>query len=392
MTAPTITYDIYSDESLSNPYPIYEELRALGSAVWMEPHNAFVLPRYTACRDALRNWRVFASGNGVMMNDPMNAAASNQLMLCTDGERHSKLRSVVGAPLMTKALDNVRPLIETEAAALVDRLVAQRTFDAVSEFAQHLPVTIVSELVGLPEAGRERMLPWASAVFNSIGPLNQRGLDSIGNIIEMNEFVATKCTRDAVKPGGWAEALWDAVDRGDMDPSEPAMQLHNYTGPSLDTTINATSNMIWLFSQNPEQWNLLRRQPELIPNAIDEVLRLESPVQGFSRCTTESVDVDGITLPAGARVLMLYAAANRDERQFADPTVFDIQRANAGDHLGLGHGRHVCPGAHLARLEMRSLLNSLLPKVARFDLVESSMALNNTMRGLATCTVNVIPA
>jgi cytochrome P450 len=100
MTAPTITYDIYSDESLSNPYPIYEELRSLGSAVWMEPHNAFVLPRYTACRDALRNWRVFASGNGVMMNDPMNAAASNQLMLCTDGERHSKLRSVVGAPLI----------------------------------------------------------------------------------------------------------------------------------------------------------------------------------------------------------------------------------------------------------------------------------------------------
>jgi cytochrome P450 len=144
MTAPTITYDIYSDESLSNPYPIYEELRSLGSAVWMEPHNAFVLPRYTACRDALRNWRVFASGNGVMMNDPMNAAASNQLMLCTDGERHSKLRSVVGAPLMTKALDNVRPLIETEATALVDRLVAQGTFDAVSEFAQHLPVTIVS--------------------------------------------------------------------------------------------------------------------------------------------------------------------------------------------------------------------------------------------------------
>ena len=392
MTTPTTSRDVYSDESLANPYPLYDELRSLGSAVWMEPHQAFVLSRYAACRDALRNWRVFSSASGVMMNQPLNDAASGLLMLCTDGERHGTLRSIVGAPLMTKALADVRPVIEAEAGALVERLVAQGSFDAVCEFARHLPVKIVSDLVGIPEAGRAQMLPWASAVFNSIGPLNQRCLDSIGLLVEMNEFTNTQCTRESVRPGGWAAALWDAVDRGEIEPHEPAMQLNNYTGPSLDTTINATSSMIWLFAQNPHQWQLLREQPELIPNAIDEVLRLETPVQGFSRYTTESVEVDDVTIPSGSRVLVLYGAANRDDRHFADPTVFDIERHNAGDHLGLGHGRHACPGAHLARLEMRSLLNALLPKVAGFDLVESSLAINNTTRGLATCTVRVIAA
>ncbi len=390
-TLPTTDRDVYSDAALADPYPIYAELRSLGSAVWMGAHQAFALTRFEACRDALRNWKVFTSARGVMMNEPLNRAASDQLMLCTDGERHSKLRAVVGAPLMNKALDSVRPLIETEANALVDRLIDQGTFDAVSELAQHLPVTIVSELVGLPEAGRQQMLPWAAAVFNSIGPMNQRCIDSIATLVEMNDFTNTQCTRDAVRPGGWAAALFDAVDRGEIDEHEPAMQLNNYTGPSLDTTINATSSMIWLFSQSPEQWNMLRQRPDLIPNAIDEVLRLETPVQGFSRCTTEVIRVDGTTIPADSRVLVLYGSANRDDRHFADPTVFDIARRNAGDHLGLGHGRHACPGANLARLEMRSLLTALLPKVARFDLVESTLAFNNTTRGLATCTVSVIP-
>ena len=236
------------------------------------------------------------------------------------------------------------------------------------------------------------MVPWASAVFNSIGPMNQRTVDCLGLIVEMSEFSTTQCTRDTVRPGGWAAGLWAAADRGDIEAHEPAMQLNNYTGPSLDTTINATSNMVWLFSQHPEQWDLLRRRPDLIMNAIEEALRIESPIQGFSRCTTDDVDVDGETIPKDARVLVLYGSANRDERHFADPTVFDIERGNAGDHLGLGHGTHVCPGAHLARMELRALLTALVPKVARFDLVESSLALNNTTHGFATCTVNVVPA
>ncbi len=392
MQAPTTAHDLYSDELLNDPYEVYDELRSQGAAVWMEAHQAYVLPRYDGCREALRTWKVFSSAHGVMMNDPINQALGGRVMLCTDGEQHARQRVVVAAPLTLKALTDVRSYIESEAVALVDRVVAGETFDAAGEFAHHLPVTIVGSLVGVPEAGRDRLVEWASAAFNTIGPINQRTIASFPLIEEMNAFVEQECTREKVTPGSWSAGLWDAADRGDLAAHEPQIQINNYLGPALDTTIHSTTNMIWLFARHPDQWALLRRRPELVPDAINEVLRIESVIQGFSRFTTENYELDGIPIPAGSRTLVLYGSANRDDRHFADPTRFDIERFNAGDHLSLGHGSHACPGGHLARMEMRALLEALLPKVERFELIESSRAINNVIRGLATCTVKVKPA
>ena len=165
--------------------------------------------------------------------------------------------------------------------------------------------------------------------------------------------------------------------------------MNDYMGPSLDTTIFATANMIWLFARHPDQWTLLREQPDLTLNAINEVLRIETVIQGFSRVLTEDHTVDGTTMPAGSRVLVLYGSANRDERQFADPARFDITRTNASEHLALGFGAHSCPGGNLARLELRALLTALLPRVERFELVEAVPKLNNVLHGLGTCVVTV---
>jgi cytochrome P450 len=123
ITSPATTRDLYSDELLLDPYPMYEELRSQGSVVWMEAHGAYVLPRFEECRDALRNWRVFTSSQGVMMNDPINQMLGGQVMLCLDGEAHTKLRTIVGAPLTPKALADVQAEIDLEAIGL-ERLVA----------------------------------------------------------------------------------------------------------------------------------------------------------------------------------------------------------------------------------------------------------------------------
>jgi cytochrome P450 len=392
ITSPATTRDLYSDELLLDPYPVYEELRSQGPVVWMEAHGAYVLPRFEQCRDALRNWRVFTSSQGVMMNDPINQMLGGQVMLCLDGEAHTKLRTIVGAPLTPKALVDVQAEIDLEAIGLVERLVATGTFDAAGELAQYLPVNVVSRLIGLPESGRDRLLDWARAAFNTIGPFNQRTLESLPLIEEMNGFITSACTRDEMVPGGWGAQLWDAQDRGDLAENDAQMQLNNYLGPALDTTVNSIGSMIWLFSQHPEQWTLLRDRPDLIGNAINECMRMESAIQGFARHTTKDDTIGGSTLPAGSRVLVLYGSANRDDRQFADPTRFDIERANARDHLAFGYGSHVCAGANLARTEMRALLEALLPRVRKFELVESSRRLNNVTRGFATCMVNALPA
>jgi cytochrome P450 len=115
-------------------------------------------------------------------------------------------------------------------------------------------------------------------------------------------------------------------------------------------------------------------------------------IQGFSRFTTVDHDVDGITLPAGSRVFISYGAANRDDRKFADPDRFDIERSNAPEHLGLGYGAHSCPGGHLARMELRALLDALLPRVERFEIQSVTRKLNNVIRGLDTCIVEAVRA
>src|SRR5262249_7297940 len=155
----------------------------------------------------------------------------------------------------------------------------------------------------------------------------------------------------------WAEAIVDAVDRGEVDEAARPALMIDYMGPSLDTTIYAIVNGVWLFAEHPEEWRKVCDAPSLVPSAINEILRMESPVQGFSRLLTRDYDMDGITLPEGSRAIALYGAANRDERRFSDPDRFDVTR-NPTDQLAFGSGPHVCVGLHLARLEMIAIFRA----------------------------------
>lgn len=163
-----------------------------------------------------------------------------------------------------------------------------------------------------------------------------------------------------------------------------------YLVPSLDTTISAIGNAIWLFGRYPEQWDKVRENPSLIPNAFKEVLRLESPIQGFSRKATSDYEVEGISIPAGSRVVVLFASANRDERKWRHPDIFDVTRNTSG-HLGFGYGIHLCAGASLARLEGQAILSALAQRVERFELGKSTRKLNNVIRGLSSLAVTVHP-
>jgi cytochrome P450 len=388
VAAPTSDIELYSDEALLDPYPRYQVLRDLGSAVWLEAYGMYAMARFGDCRDALRNWPVFSSAQGVMMNALMNETLIG-IVLCADGDEHAAMRKVIGGPLTPQALAVVRDTITEEAEALVERLVARGTFDAATDLAQHLPVTIVSKLVGLPEKGRERMLDWADANFDCFGPMNSRTEAAFPVVREMVDYAFSECVPGKLSEDGWAAGIWAAAERGDIPIEKPPLMMNDYMGPSLDTTIFATASMIWLFARHPDQWTLLREQPDLMLNAINEVLRIETVIQGFSRVLTEDHTVDGTTMPAGSRVLILYGSANRDERQFDNPARFDITRSNASEHLALGFGTHSCPGGNLARMEMRALLTALLPRVERFELGAVEPKLNNVLHGLGTCVVTV---
>ncbi|MGY4510243.1 cytochrome P450 [Bradyrhizobium sp. USDA 3650] len=387
LDVPTYDVDLYSDEVLRDPYPHYRRLRELGAAVWLPRHDLYAIGRFDEVRAALRNPTVFSSADGVAANGNVNEM-SRGTTLASDAPLHDRLRAIIGAPLSPRSLEEIGPQIRAEARRLVDDLVERKQFDAVTDLAQYLPLTIVSKLVGLEDYGRGSMLRWASATFNVLGTMNERGCAAMGDIHEMRSYLGVPDIRERLRPGSWGRRIFEAADRGEVEPERCPVLMRDYLGPSLDTTIFATANLILLFGRHPDQWQLVREDPKLIPSAINEALRLESPIRGFTRCVSSNATVTDVLIPGGSRALLLYASANRDERKWQDPERFDVRR-RANDHLGFGNGTHMCAGVHLARLEMTALLEVLVEKVRSFDIGEPVLALNNVLRGLASLPVRV---
>jgi cytochrome P450 len=387
---PESTIDLWSDEGILDPYPLYRQLRDIPGAVWLPKYEMFILTRYADVREALEKWHPFSSAHGVMMNQPMNEVMRG-ILLCSDPPLHDQLRGVARRPLMAKEIKALEPDIQAEAEQLVERLVEQGTFDAATDLAQHLPVTIVSNLVGLPEEGRENMLDWAAANFNCFGPMNERAQESFPILQGAVEYSSDPTLRERLKPGGWAARLFEAADHGELPLDQPGKMLNDYWAPSLDTTILAITSAVRLFGEHPDQWDIVRENPSLIPHAFNEVVRLESPIQNFSRLLVDDYEVDGVTMRSGARVVVSYGSANRDERKWEDPERFDVTRKPT-DHLAFGFGEHQCMGMPLARLEARAVLAALAKRVARFELGEREPLMNNILHGLTRLEVTVRPA
>lgn len=384
---PTSTIDFWSDAVIAEPYPHYEALRALGPAVWLENHSAWAVVRHGAIRKALLDGQTFSSAHGCMMSDQINHAFTGT-MLCSDDPEHRNLRRVFARPLLPNALAPLKARLAEIAEARVVELIKRQSFDAVTDLAHLLPLTVVTDLVGLSADGKRHMLRWAAAVFDAFGPeTHSRSLGGMEIVGEAFQYLGALKPED-LDPDGWGAALFVAADRGEVSAESAKAMLMDYLAPSLDTTINAISSAVALFAAYPEQWDLLRADPKLIPAAIDEVIRLESPIRAFSRLLTQDHDLGGVQLAAGERALMVYASGNRDERRYVDPETFDISR-DARDHLGFGYGPHLCAGMSLAKLEITVILETLIRHVRRFHVIKERRDLNNTLRGIASLTVTI---
>jgi cytochrome P450 len=322
-----------------------------------------------------------------MMNDQMNRVLRGNT-LCSDGADHRRLRRITANPLAPAILNGLKSDITAKAEQIVDRLVAKGRFCAVTELATALPIDIVASAVGLPEEGRERMLVWAEQMYNCFGPMNERARNSFLVLDEMMHYATTQAVRGKLRPGGWAEAILDAVDRGEAEEAARPALMIDYLGPSLETTIAAIGSGVWLFARNPEQWQRVRKTPSFIPSAINEILRMETPLQGYSRLVTQDYQMEEVTLPAGSRAIVFFGAANRDECKFIDPHRFDVTR-DAAEQLAFGSGPHACIGLHLAKLEMTAIFRALAARVSCFHIEHEVRNVNNTLRGFKSLIVTV---
>ena len=378
-TIPSSDIDLWTDEALTDPYPLHRSLRDLGPVVWLPRFEFYALSRFAEVEAALADSETFVSGQGVALNPSLNAMMRGNI-LASDGEFHESLRRIVGKPFGTAAIRDLRNTIADEAERVVDAVLAKKHIDGVTELSWHLPLMVISKLVGLPEEGRERMLYWASATFDALGPLGPRFQAAAPAYQELNNYVATQAVPGNLAPGSWGDQIYAAAARGEIPVEDCPKHLVTYITPSLDTTIFGMTNALWLFAEHHEQWDALRGDPSLIGSAVSEILRIESPVQYFTRMSTRDTVIGDTPLPAGSRVLLCYGSANRDERVWDDPERFDVRR-DAKNQLAFGHGAHECLGMPLARLEMHSLISALAKRVRRFTLNEPVRALNNLLRG-----------
>jgi len=384
---PVSSIDLFADEVLDTPYAQYTELRAAGAAVWMERFKMWALPRYAEVRSALMDWKTFSSKDAVCVGEEHNALYVGTV-LASDPPLHDQLRAVLAPSLAPRALADMKSDLERRASDLVTGLVQRGEFDAVGDLAAQFPVSVVADLVGLPEEGRDRLLARADASFNTFGPVNDRSRESMWTFPESFAYIQSEAARAKLRPGSMGAAVYEAADRGEISPEQCLPLMLAYLFAGMDTTVNSIGSAVWLFATHPEQWRMLRKDPSLIPAAFEEVLRFESPVQAFARRLVRPYVADGITLNEGDRAIILYGSANRDERKFENPEAFNIRRGSS-PHVAFGMGLHLCAGQGLARLEGQAVLAALARTVERFELVEVHRHLNNAVRGLGKLRVKV---
>lgn len=380
---PVLDDDPYSPENLEDPHPFQERLREAGPVAYLSTYGVYALGRYDEIYQALSDWQCLISGAGVGLNPPWRAKG----LLQTDPPDHDARREVLADILSARKLRSMKERCHQKATSLIDELLGRGARQGTIEIDGHrdigsaFPVDFFPEASGIPEEQRQNLIPYADHIFNAHGPKNEPFRETVARGEALEEWALGQCQRDKLKPEGFGAEIWAAADRGDLLYEQAALLTRSLLSAGVDTTVYGLSAMLYGLATHPEQWAALRTNPNLARVAFDEALRWESPVQTLFRQSSKPVEFSGVVIPAGARVLISYGAANRDPRRWKNPTMFDLSRDPSG-HLAFGFGIHQCVGQHAARLQAECLLEVLVSRVATMEIAGPvKRHHNNALRG-----------
>jgi cytochrome P450 len=396
MTAvPTFADDPYSDANLTDPYPLFERMRAAGPAVWLEKYGVLAFTRHRLVRDILVDHETFINGAGVgPKNLHREPAWRPQGILESDPPIHGPMRAAMVDVISPRGVRALRAQFQEFADELVDHLLAQGEFDAVTELAEVFPIRAFGDAVGIPREGRmENLLPHGAMNFSAFGPEDDRYRHYFEQGEGTREWVTANCARENLAPNGLGAKIWEHADAGAITPDQATLLVRALLSAGLDTTAMAIGNTLRSLTGTPGAWATVHENPSVMKFAIDEALRFESPFQSFFRTTSRAVQFHGIPLAADQKVLVFPGAANRDTDQWgADADHYRIDR-QAGGHLAFGMGIHQCVGQPISRLEMDVLLTTLATRVKRIERAGTPVPyLHNTLRGLASLPLRVTAA
>ena len=344
----------------ADPYPYYRWLRE-HQPVFHNPRKGFyALSRYADVLAAARNHDLFSSAAGVGPN-----RIDGQTLISTDPPRHTRLRKAVHAAFTPGAVERLAPRIRAIIAELLDPVMERGAFDLIADVAHPLPVIVIAEIIGIEPARRADFRRWSNAfVENAAGTAAPGAYASAAR--EFGAYLLTVAAARRVEPRD--DLISHLVaDDGGLDLAELYYLVELLLAAGNETTTNLAGNAALALARFPDQWRLAARRPILLPALIEEAARFDAPIQALFRTTTAAVELHGVAIPAGAKVALLWGAANRDPELFPAPDVFDLTRS-PNPHLAFGSGIHYCIGAPLARFELRLLAEALLERFATLEL------------------------
>lgn len=394
MSIPTSDIDPYTAEYFEDPFPAHETLREAGPVVRLTQYNVWAVARYDEVRAVLTDWASFSSARGVGLADFKKEKPWRlpSLVLETDPPLHDRTRKVLDRVLSPAAMRKLRAEFTATAETLIDQLLERRSFDAIPDLAEAFPLTVFPDAVGMPRENRRYLLPYSNMVFNSFGPRNAFFEAAVKDAEPVIAWVLAQSQRAALAPNGFGAAIHAAADAGELTPEEAPIVVRSVLTAGVDTTVSGLGAAIYCLARFPEQFQRLRADPALARAAFEEAVRFESPVQTFFRTTTRPVEIGGVRINEGEKILMFLGAANRDPRRWERPDEYDITRQNAA-HVGFGAGIHICVGQVLARLEGEVVLATLARKAASIEIAgPARRRYNNTLRGLASLPVTINPS
>ena len=357
-------YDPFAPDVIAEPFPFYRVLRREAPVYAHPEHGFFVLSRYDDVVDAAQDWEHFSTTWGP---GPQRIESPIASVLQSDPPDHTRLRSIIARAFTPRAVRACQPSIEAAAHVCLDALLDSKRADWIDGFAVPVPVVVIAEMLGVPQSDQALFRKWSDDVVGAIGG----HVDPRDSIREFNAYFGDVVDdrRKRPKDDVVSKLLRPNAKGQTLTRDEVISFCLSLLVAGNETTTGLIGNLFLQLARRPEAWKRLREDPNLVATAVEESLRFDAPNQGLFRHTVKDVELHGVRIPEGRKVLLLFGATGRDPSHFERPEEFDVAR-DPNRHLAFGAGIHHCLGASLGRLEANVALRVASQRVESLTLVE----------------------
>ena len=404
VTPTQLGYEPASPAFVADPYPVFERLRADHPVIYDPATNQWLVSRFADVNALLRDRRLGRSYVHVATHEefgrtpppawqaPYEASARLQL-IDMEPPDHTRLRRLVSTAFTPRTVEGLRPRITELVDGLVGAALERREFDLLADLIEQLPVAVIAELLGIPEGDRPLLRPW-SADMTLMFELTRSEADehrAVQATVEFSDYLRGLVRERRARPkADLLSQLALVAEAGDhLSEDELIATAILLLNAGHEASVNGAANAWWTLFRHPDALAALRADPGLVPTAVDELLRFDTPAPMFERWVLEDIELHGVAIPRGQELALLFASANRDPDRFPNPDGLVLDR-NPNPHLSFGAGIHFCLGAPLARLELGILFRAILERMPTLELVaEPAWKPRFVLRGLQALRVRV---